>query len=522
MSSTKKWDFNFSADTNGDRSYMASSFKRTILDKITEETPVANWKDPNTRMHGKNTNLFGAARYRIDQKNKLTFEVSSKTGGFRSNRVDHVTEITPESKSQRVDYFNDRYNNDQYSAKIYYEGDYSSSSYFESDLTYDFYKVTENSRFSQDNTLSSQSDVKGKKNYLSLFLGGGQKFSDNVFMQYTNRTTWRNYRQKYPDATSDFFSSDEIRNLTNLRFSWRPKNELQFVAGGTLYAIKQTQHRYDEKSKQTHINPVPYFYGFWKFHKDWWINGTYYSEVQYPVLDHLSPNVVQTGDYMWSQGNPNLRSSILQYITSMLDYKGKLRLHYIWVANRHERSTYYTVFDDGVMRTRVNGKFHHWYLGLEGNFNLPHNMRWTFRAFHQRKSREYADLGTRKGKVWYLETELSYFHRPSGLALVGNYYFGQQNEPLLQGINKQPIDHLKLTAQKMFLKNRLTAAMSVQFPVRMGHRLNTTTIDIPGFQSHYAYDPRIRNSMVSLNIRVAFGNEKARKLSNSMNLEQEK
>ena len=74
----------------------------------------------------------------------------------------------------------------------------------------------------------------------------------------------------------------------------------------------------------------------------------------------------------------------------------------------------------------------------------------------------------------------------------------------------------------MFLKNRLTAAMSVQFPVRMGHRLNTTTIDIPGFQSHYAYDPRIRNSMVSLNIRVAFGNEKARKLSNSMNLEQEK
>lgn len=520
--SLNKWDFNFSAKTNGSRSYGASSFSRKILDKITESTPVANWKDPNMKMHGKGTTVFAATKYRIDKKNTLTFELNSQIKSHRNNQHDEVSVITPDKQFSRVENTNLKYTNDEYSAKIGYMGQYTGKSAFGADLTYDFYRVNDNSVFSQDNDPVSSSYTKGKKNFVSFFAGGYQAFNDKMFMQLNTRATWRDYKNRYADKQDDFFTSEELRDQTDIRFSWRPKNELQFVAGGSLYMLKQTQNRHGEKSKQTHIDPVPYFYGFWKFHKDWWINGTYYSEVQYPVLDNLSPNVVQTGDYMWKQGNPSLRSSILQYVTSMLDYKGKLRLHYIWVANRHERSDYYSVFDDGVMQTMVNGKFHHWYLGLEGNFNLPHNMRWTFRAFHQRKSREYADLGTRKGKVWYLETELSYFHRPSGLALVGNYYFGQQNEPLLQGINKQPIDHLKLTAQKMFLKNRLTAAMSVQFPVRMGHRLNTTAIDIPGFQSHYAYDPRIRNSMVSLNIRVAFGNEKARKLSNSMNLEQEK
>jgi hypothetical protein len=519
--SLNKWDFNFSAETYGRRNYSASSYHRTIHDTIKVETPTANWRNPNSRMHAKGTDIFGAAKYSFNKNHSLRIEANAKIGGYRGHTDNDITETLPTAKINHEDVLNAKYNNDEYSAKIAYSGSLKKTS-LSADLTYDFYKVNENSSFTTDRQLSSESHTRGKKNFVNLYIDGLRPINDKVFLQVTNNLTWRDYKNRNAGSDDYFFTSDNLRNRTDLRLAWRPKPNMQFVAGGSLFVDRQSQEQGEEKKTKTHVSPIPYLHTYWKFHKDWYIIGRYYSEVIYPVLDQLSPNLTQVDDYVWNQGNPNLRSTIFKYLTGIIDYKGKLKLNYTWATHDNDVADVFNAANPQIIQSRVNCKFSHWYINLEGNFKLPLNLYATFRAMHQQKSYNNAAYGKHTGKVWYLESQLSYFHRQSGLAIVGDYYVGHEQTPLLQGYTHRPIDMLKLTAQKVFFKNHLSAALSVQFPVRTSHRLTTTTINTPGYQSVTHVDNRINNSMVSLNLRVAFGNQKARRLSNSMNLEKEK
>jgi hypothetical protein len=252
------------------------------------------------------------------------------------------------------------------------------------------------------------------------------------------------------------------------------------------------------------------------------IYANYYCDVQHPNLDQLSTIAYQQNANLWHQGNPELKARVMHYMQYRIELKNIIQFTYLYKHSSREITPWYYIEGDQVIETLINGNYVHQYIGLNGDYTLPHRIGINFIANYQWYKRSAENQTIRQnGHTWYLDLIVSW-QANKYLALMSECFLRYDKEPLLQGEKYGQNEQLMLGAQTSILKNRLSIMLAMTIPANAISKRVYTEITIPNYKYVTRKNDKVNNTIVQLSFRYNIGKGKATKLQNTNNSEKEK
>lgn len=340
------------------------------------------------------------------------------------------------------------------------------------------------------------------------------RLSSTIGYTFTNKD-YTNY-----DKQSDtrLFLSEENRHDAYFSINVNPSKDFSFVVGSNFLYV-------DEKNdvlSDGNLAWMPLAKMFWRPFKLMTILANYYCDVQHPNLDHLSTVAYQRNAFLWHKGNPELKSRVMHYMQCKVDLKDIVQFTYLYKYSSREITPWYYMDDDMAIETLKNGDYIHQYVGLDGDYTLPHNIGINFAANYQWYKRRVEKLTPwYNGHTWYLDLTATWqIHKH--ITLMTEYFLRYDKEPLLQGEKYAQNEQLMLGANVSVFKNKLSIMLATTLPTNAISKRAYSKISIPGYQYNTWNNEKVNNAIVLLGLRYNISKGKASKWQNRNNSEVEK
>lgn len=250
----------------------------------------------------------------------------------------------------------------------------------------------------------------------------------------------------------------------------------------------------------------------------------YGGSSSFPSLEMLSPDVVPVINGLSTAGNPELRAQVMHNAAVELTLFDDFKIGYSYYFGGDSWTPYYSLLPDGTaLRTNVNADYSNQYLGVSYSGKPVKHVRLNVVLNYQWQHLREADGAARRsGRMWYADVNMKWDIAGSGWNAGLGIFVRNTREPLLQGRKVDNYNSVRLSLQKNFLNNRLSASVSGGFCPGLLSRNNDTWVSIPGFSYRYSTDARDRHPYIGFNVGYSFGNGKSRKADNSATYESEK
>ena len=507
---TKKWNMYGDVGVKNKLQFEAVSYEQTYKD-IRENTAMEDYNKPNGSNSLTNLNFSVGADYKINPQHVLSLQTWINSNKGKDKKT--YNDITQSFLSNSIG----KYHASNITTGVYYRGSINNKLYLSGDVTYNYYNVDENKQYSLLTDITHQ-QYEGKKNYWRTNADVRYIWNDRLSSTIGYTFTNKNYTNYDRPSNARLFSYRESRHDAYFSINVDLTKNFNFVVGSNLLYV-------DEKNdvlSDGNFSWIPLVKAFWRPFKLMSIYANYYCDVQHPNLDQLSVVTYQRNAFLWHKGNPELKAKIMHYMQYRVDLKNIIQLTYLYKHSSREITPWYYINGDRVIETLINGDYVHQYIGLNGNYTLPHNIEINFAANYQwYKRRAEEQTSWRDGHTWYLDITATW-QAHKRLAFISGYFLRYDKEPLLQGERYGQSEQLILGAQTSLLKNKLSMMLAIAIPTSAISKRTYNKIIISDYQYTTWNNDKVNNAIVQLSFRYNIGKGKASKWQNTNNSEIEK
>ena len=507
---TKKWNLYGDAEVKNRLYYEAVSYEQ-IFRNLADCTAAEDYKNPNGSEGLTNMNVSVGMDYKINPEHVISVQtwIDNNKG---KDKVAY-SDVAQNFLSSSVD----NYNATNITVGAYYRGTVKEKLYLSGDVSYNNYDVDENKQYVLHTDINDQK-YKGKKNFWRANADACYVWNDKVNSTIGYTFTHKNYANFAIPGNEKLFSSGESRHDTYFNVNVTPAKNMNFVVGSNFLYVGEK----NDVISEGNFSWMPLAKAFWRPFKIMSINANYYCDVQHPNLDQLSTIAYQRNAFLWHQGNPELKAMVMHYMQFRVELKNIIQVTYLYKHSSREITPWYYIAGDKTIETLINGDYVHQYIGLNGDYKLPHRIGINFTANYQWHKRRADNQSTwRNGHTWYLDVTATW-QANDYLGLMAEYFLRYDKDPLLQGERYGQNEQLALGAQTSLLKNRLSIMLAVTIPTNAISKRVYTEIAIPDYKYVTWNNEKVNNAVVQLSIRYNFGKGKASKSQNTNNSEAEK
>ncbi len=510
--SLQRWNIYGNAGFTAKKIYEATAYEYVYKESASEKTQAADANEPNMSNADRKGNFSIGTDFMVAKGHTLS--VQAWTEWRRNN----AREAYKEEKSDVSMENNDgNYDALDFTAGLFYNGNIRNRLRLTSDLTFNTYHVDEDRTYSRYSDLTLQ-NTKGRKNYWRY--NGEATYIWNSLITSTLGYTFihRDYSDKDRNVPEDVFNSDETRHEGYASLSVRPYRSLDITGGLRMLGVNSENNT----TSLSDLSFMPVIKLWWQPIRKVSLSADYYSDVAYPNLDDMSPVGYQVNSIVWHRGNPNLKARIMKYLELRLDLAGIVKFTYMLKRSSNDMTPWYITGDDGVTETYTGSRYRHQYVGVEGDYKLPLNLRLNITANYQWYRRNASgNADTHTGRTWYIGTQLAW-NAGKAVNVVAQYFLRHDKLPLLQGTAYNEEEMLAIGAMTSLLKRKLSIALMLTIPTNAISKDTYTKIDMPEFSSIKTNNHRVNRTLLQLNMRLNIGNGRASKKTNTYVNDKEK
>ncbi|MGM9850960.1 MAG: outer membrane beta-barrel protein [Muribaculaceae bacterium] len=535
--SDKKWNFYFTGNASRYEAYRSMAYDKTYFDKYKTATSPTDPDNPNNESKGRGYGLTSGFSYYFNKNHSLSLQIMASAGKDRTFTEDCLSETTAadllpaqQSAGTVVQTNESDYHNNNYAARLAYNGNMGSGLSAYAILNYNYYISNDNSRLQiGDDSYPAVSYV-GDRHSVSANMGVNKRFSDKCFLGVSNYTYWREYEQKYKESGERAMQYKEVRNNLTAQFVYAPIRRYYAMVGCDLQVQHQSEIITSQSSNRTDVTPRPILRTGGEVVKELSLDAMYTYITSYPTLDQLSPIASQVDRYMVSCGNPDLHYSGVHQFLFEVNYHNWIKLIYRLRSSNNQITDFYTpiAIEDGtqrsdmVLRTLTNSQSDSHRINLNGSYSpikgLDINMVTAYE--HYRVGGDgYAD---HTGRTWYFDSDITYYISKLGLSARASYFLRHDRRPLLQGEQYTQEEALYLSLSRNFLGGKLWVSVEGKIPVAAISKIEWTKINAPEYNAVDYRDFNVNKTYLWLNVRFCIGNERVRRLQQSIDVETEK
>jgi len=519
--SLSRWNFYGTLNFDIKNLFDVSSFEKKYGSVYQETTMPIKLTSPNLQTLRNNSILNLGIDYRLAQKHTISLQtlfgedVQKRHEAYIVSVKDFLTYFDKEQQSDNKN----KYDSKGYAVNLSYRGIPLGNLSLNADFLYNYYVVEEKKRYNLENIYSSENRYLGNKNYLSQSIDAVYRISNRWSMSLSNTFAWRRYNSQEYNTKEAVYYSENFRNKLSaaLKFSLGDKFE---VSGGGMF---QSIHDYNRKEDRLFSEFIPYMKLFWQPMPTVSFDFNYFSTIDYPTLDQLSPLSWSIDKYLIHTGNPDLKARSMHYAEAQLSLREILKVTYMNKKSKNDISSYYTKINPNYFtETFVNCNFEHSYIGLEGNYPLWKGVELFLLLNYQWYTRYKESNNKHYGYSYTIDSQLSYTIPNIKARLMTNYYLRYDLSPLLQGREYFQEELFFIGANKMFFQDKMAVSLRVSLPTKIIPKDTYKEINTPDFKYQSYGDGRVNSFALSLNIRFLFGNKKSQRSTQGVQIEQEK
>lgn len=514
-----KYNFYFSADFLWRHYYNATSFKKKYGENYSEATDGINFREPNGLNFRSNRNISCGVDFQINPNHRISTQFLSEFTKNKDSVKYKMNILREEDKYSAFQSSKDKYRYRNNVWGLFYRAKYEKFR-INNDFIYNFYKVKDLKSFNDILEHHNHKMYLGKKDYIKDILDVRLQLSDHFILYMDYSFIYRKYITKNLKENKDLYRSTDIRHKIGCNITYKLNDNFQARGGGNILFINEKQGQ-EEKRRNTSI--MPYLKLNWHPTDHININADYNCTVNYPTLEQLSTAEWQIDTHMIHVGNPDLKPSIMHKLDLSIELYNLFTINYMNKVQRNEISTFYSrTTEYGFIESYINGKLHHSFLGIYGDYKLGKNMNLYASLSYQHYKRKTKNEGVRRGKTYSFDGSLSYSIPSWKTDLSLAYYLRYDKIPLMQGINYQEEESLGLTVKRNFLKGNLPVFIKLLFPTQILPKRHYYSVQFDEYNSIICSDNRVNNFALMCSIHYRIGKGKIRKTNNSFTIDKEK
>lgn len=505
-----EWNVYGGVGADGKKKYEATAYSYRYDDRVVEATSKEDYHNPNLSddKHALNLNL--GTDYKIADGHVVSLQTWLDGGKSVSNEKYQTPQNTLLYDG------NDRYRNINSTSGLYYKGVISGKTFITSDLTYNYYNVSERRRH-REASGTSELNYTGRKNYWRYNLNATRQWSRVVTSNLGYTYTDRSYRNKDRDTDELLFRSYERRHDVYALLMVNPHPKVSLAVGSNLLFVD----RDNGLSSDSRCSWMPSAKLYWQAPGGVSLAGNYYCDVEYPNLDQLSTVEYSKNQILMFRGNPELKERVMHYMEWRLKIPKVVEFTYMLRHSANDITPWYLLEKDYAVETLAGSRYLHQYIGASGDYSITRQLQMNFTASYQWYGRKGPEGVSHKGRTWYLDAMATYCVVPS-LYLIAAYFLRHDKLPLLQGEEYGQDEKLMLGVMSPLCKGRLSLGVNFLIPTSLVSKRTYQDIAIPGFNYTSWRDDRVNNAMVQVSLRYNFGKGSATRPGNRNRSESEK
>ncbi|WP_044263969.1 outer membrane beta-barrel protein [Bacteroides timonensis] len=490
--------------------FKATAHEYIYNDIANEQTATEDYHQPNYSDTDTQLNLSVGADYKIAPKHVISLQTWME-GKKNSNHEDFKDPSSLPLLSNIADY-----KAINTTTGLFYRGSIGPRFTVSSDLTFNYYKVSEDNFYSR---YSDRTDLfyQGKKYYWNYNVDANYIWSD-VFRSTIGYTFTRNeYQNKDRLTHSELFKTSEHRQNAYFSVLVNPTQNMNFIVGSNLLFVNEK----NASISDGHCSWMPMAKFFWQPIHLLSLTANYFCDVQYPNLDQLSTVAYRKNPILWHKGNPDLRARIMHYMEYRINLNKIIQLTYMLKHSSNDITPWYNIEDNQIVETLAGSEYFHQYTGINGEYKMPHDIELNLTANYQWYKRKQNESVWHKGRTWYLDA-MVVWRGWRHLSLMTGYFLRHDKMPLLQGKQYSQDEKFMLGAMTSLLKDKLSLSIAFSIPTNAISKRMYTAIDTQGFQFTSWENDRVNNTLMQVNLRYNIGKGHISKPRNRNKSESEK
>lgn len=506
----KRWNFYGELGAQDRKMFGATSHEYIYDDIASEKTAMEDYHNPNLSDADTKLNLSVGTDYKIAPGHLISLQTWMEWKK-NSNHEDFLDSLSLPLSNNNADY-----KAINTTTGLFYQGSIGPRLRMTSDLTYNYYNVSEDKFYTRYSD-RTESLYRGKKNYWRYNIDATYIWSD-IFRSIIGYTfTGKDYKNKDRQTHAELFKSSEHRHDTYFSVLVNPTKHINFVLGSNLLF----ENEKNESTTDGHFSWMPMAKLFWQPLHLLSLSANYFCDVQYPNLDQLSTVAYRKNTILWHKGNPDLRARIMHYMEYRINLNKIIQLTYMLKHSSNDITLWYNVEDKQMVETLTGSEYLHQYAGINGEYKMLHDIELNLTANYQWYKRKNEENVWKNGRTWYLDAMVTW-KGLRHLNLMTGYFLRHDKTPLLQGKQYNEEEQLFVEAMVLLLKDKLSLSAQFSIPTNAISKRTYTAIDIPDFKYTTWGNNRVNNTSIRVSLRYNIGKGHLSRHSNRNQSESEK
>ena len=358
--------------------------------------------------------------------------------------------------------------------------------------------------FLRDGTVLENSVQNSRKDYSFQNIDLTYSFSDRFSLNFGMNGTYNRYRISDTGTGSTVFDRISGRADLYAYATWGIRDDLALSGGLSAGYVK------DGAADRFYAAPMLTLNYFPK--SVFGLTAVYNADPSYPVQEQLDPTLHQTGEFLYSQGNPGLPPmSLTHSLLIQMSFWNNLQFINYLTFTPDYISDYYALLGNNVISTYTTAGYFRYTTGLEYKWEISKNWAWNNSV--QMNLMKISGGGLRNSEIGFMgESELEYFSPKLKLLSSLGYSRGMSRIPGLQGFSEYGFDLWNLTVGKYLLKDRLVLSLDYVIPLNIGVRQSQKSETVtPFYFQRNALDLGIYDNMLIFRLTFRFGKGKETK-----------
>lgn len=505
-----RWNIYSEVGLTDKMAYGARSYSYVYKGAEAEATAQEDYHHPNEENASRGFNLSLGTDFKIAPGHTLSLQSWLDAGRYSGLERYQNADGSPLSTNT------DGYSNINSTSGLFYRGTVTDGFVITSDLTYNYYGVSESRSYDSPSGLS-QVDYTGRKDYWRYNLNADNTWNKVLGSNIGYTYTYKSYVNKDRETGRPLFSSFEGRHDVYASLVVTPHPKISLAVGSNVLFVD----RNNGTASDSRCSWMPSAKLYWRPLEKLSVSGNYYCNVEYPNLDQLSTVTYSRNQVLRYRGNPDLKERVMHYMEWRVNIPDIIELTYMLKHSANDITPWYFLENDYVVETLTGSRYLHQYVGATGDYGIGEKFRVNFTANYQWYGRKGSGDPWRRGRTWYLDAGASYMMNPY-VSFMASYFLRHDRLPLLQGEEYGQEEMLVFGAMGRLCKGRLSLALNVAIPVSLIPKRTYRDISIQDFRFTSWEDHRVNNAMVQLSLRFNIGKGEASKTDNRNLSENEK
>lgn len=505
-----KWNIYSDVELSNRKAYSATSYSYLHKGETVETTDQEDYHHPNGKNMVTSIKLSLGTDFKIASGHILSLQSWLNCGRY----FDFDKYLKPDDSPLSEN--TNSYDNINSTSGLFYRGIITDKFTITSDLTYNYYHVSESRSYKSLAGLSTV-DYTGRKDYCRYNLNANNTWNKILGSNIGYTYTYKSYRHKDREEDVILFRSFESRHDTYAYLIVNPHPKVSLAVGSNVLFIDRENG--DKSDRRCSWMPSAKLY--WRPFDELAISGNYFCDVEYPNLDQLSTVTYRRNQFLKYRGNPDLRERVMHYMEWRINIPKVIEFTYLLKHSANEITPWYFWENDYVVETLTGCRYLQQYVGVTGDYNIGKKFHANITANYQWYGRKDTRGIWHRGRTWYLDVSGTYILNQH-IYFMATYFLRHDKLPLLQGVEYGQEEMLTIGAIGKLCKGKLSISVNFAIPTSIISKRTYRDISIQNFRFTSWEDNRVNNALVQLGLRLNIGKGNASKSDNQNLSEKEK